>query len=224
MSRLFGLVLQTAFSLLVATVFATTFTVVAAEKGIVQEVEIREYQGERLGSIGDFRENSIKGVQGIDPTMYALVIDGLVFHPTALTLSQVQTLSRVQKLVTIYCVEGWTVKALWEGIPLAILFEQVSPAAEANTVIFHAADGYTTSLPLAFILERDLIIADRINGIPLPPENGFPFQLVAEDKWGYKWIKWITRVELSDDSTYLGFWERRGYSNKGDVDGPMFGD
>jgi len=224
MNRLSRLVLRAAFCLLMGTVLLTTFTAVAAEEGIVQEVEIREYQGERLGSVDGFRENSIKGVQEIDPTAYRLAIDGLVSHPASLTLSQLQTMSRVQKIVTIYCVEGWSVRALWEGIPLVALFEQVSPAAEAHTVIFHAADGYTTSVSLEFILDRDLIIADRINGITLPLENGFPFQLVAEDKWGYKWIKWITRIELSDDPTYRGFWEQRGYSNKGDVDGPMFGD
>jgi len=224
MNRLSRLALRAAFYLLMGIVLLTTFTAVAAEDGIVQEIEIREYQGERLGSVDDFRENSIKGVQEIDPAAYKLVIDGLVSHPASFTLSELQTMSRVQKLVTIYCVEGWSVKALWEGIPLAALFEQVSPAAEANSVIFHAADGYTTSVSLEFILDRDLIIADRINGITLPPQNGFPFQLVAEDKWGYKWIKWITRIELSDDPTYRGFWEQRGYSNKGDVDGPMFGD
>jgi len=224
MKRLLKLASRVAFSSFMAVILFAAFMAVAVEDGAVQEVEIREYQGERLGSVGDFRENSIKGVQVLGEGIYELRIDGLVESPVVLSYQALQTMSHVQKLVTIYCVEGWSVKALWEGIPLATLFEQVSPAVEANTVIFHAADGYTTSLPLEFILDRDLIIADRINGITLPPENGFPFQLVAEDKWGYKWIKWITRIELSDDPTYRGFWERRGYSNKGDVDGPMFGD
>jgi len=190
----------------------------------VQEIEITDYEGERLGSIEGFRENSIKGIQEIDPETYELRVDGLVTVPATLPLSELQTMPRLQKLVTIHCVEGWSVRALWEGIPLATLIETAQPAPEANTVIFHAADGYTTSLPLAFVLERNLIITDRINGITLPPANGFPFQLVAEDKWGYKWIRWLTRIELSDDPDYRGFWERRGYSNDGDADGPRFGD
>ena len=224
MNRRSNRTLRAVFPFVVAAALFALFPSVAAEDGAVQEIEIRKYEGERLGSVEDFRENSIKGVQEIDPATYTLTVDGLVDRSASLTLSQLQTFSRVQKLVTIYCVEGWSVKVLWEGIPLAALFERVSPRAEANTVIFHAADGYTTSLPLEFVFERDLIIADRINGITLPPENGFPFQLVAEDRWGYKWIKWITRIELSADPTYRGFWERRGYSNEGDVDGPMFGD
>jgi len=189
----------------------------------IQEVEIDEYQGERLGSVTDFRENSIKGVQQIDPETYVLRVDGLVDQTSTWTMPELAEFARAAKLVTIHCVEGWSVKALWEGIPLTALFDRVRPTAEANTVIFHAADGYTTSLPLDFVVARNLIIADHINGIVLPPANGFPFQLVAEDKWGYKWIRWLTRIELSNDPDYRGFWERRGYSNSGDTDGPMFG-
>jgi DMSO/TMAO reductase YedYZ molybdopterin-dependent catalytic subunit len=196
----------------------------AAQAAQVKEVEIHEYQGERLGSANDFRENSIKGVQYIDEATYTLTLDGLVDQPISWSYLELGEMERMAKLVTIHCVEGWSVRALWEGIPLAQLFEQAQLQDEANTVIFHAADGYTTSLPLDFILERDLIIADRINGIRLPPKNGFPFELVAEDRWGYKWIKWIVRIELSDDPSYRGFWESRGFSNDGDADGPKFGD
>ncbi len=190
----------------------------------IEEVEIREYQGERLGSVDDFRENSIKGVQTIDEATYSLVIDGLVERPQSWSYAEAVEMEHLRKLVTIHCVEGWSVKALWEGIPLALLLEQAAPLDEANTVIFHAADGYTMSLPLGFILERNLILADRINGIVLPAANGFPFQLVAEDKWGYKWIRWIVRIELSDDPSYRGFWESRGYNNDGALDGPKVGD
>jgi len=194
----------------------------AAQGAPIEVVEIHEYQGERLGSVSDFRENSIQGVQYVDETTYSLVLDGLVDEPVSWSYAKLSAMEHLAKLVTIHCVEGWSVKALWEGIPLARLFEQARPLGEANTVIFHAADGYTTSLPLDFVLERNLIIADKINGIVLPPENGFPFELVAEDRWGYKWIKWIVRIELSDDPSYRGFWESRGYSNDGDVDGSKY--
>jgi DMSO/TMAO reductase YedYZ molybdopterin-dependent catalytic subunit len=56
-----------------------------------------------------------------------------------------------------------------------------------------------------------------MNGLVLPPERGFPFQLVAESKYGYKWIKWITKIEVSNDSSYLGYWESRGFSNNADL-------
>lgn len=201
-----------------------TFLLMGQGDTDVEHVEISDYQGEKLGSIEDFRENSIRGVQVVDPETYQLVIDGLVFSPSSFDYAALQTMPHTSKLVTINCVEGWSVKALWEGLALSDLLAIVEPTDDANTVIFHAADGYTTSLPLDFVLERDLIMADHINGITLPAANGFPFQLVAEDKWGYKWIRWITRIELSKDPEYRGFWEMRGYSNDGDADGPRFGD
>jgi len=91
-------------------------------------------------------------------------------------------------------------------------------------VIFHAYDGYTTSLPLDYIMGKDIIMAYKMNGIALPAERGFPFQLVAESKWGYKWIRWITEIELSDNVDYRGYWESRGFSNTADVDNGFWGE
>jgi DMSO/TMAO reductase YedYZ molybdopterin-dependent catalytic subunit len=62
-----------------------------------------------------------------------------------------------------------------------------------------------------------------MNGVTLPAERGFPFELVAEDKWGYKWIKWVSEIELTDDAGYKGYWESRGYSNSGDLDKRFYG-
>jgi DMSO/TMAO reductase YedYZ molybdopterin-dependent catalytic subunit len=183
----------------------------------VTRVEIRDYRGEKLGSLDDFRENSIKGPQTVDSATYRLVVDGLVLQSTAYTLQQLAALPRREKVVTLICVEGWRVKVLWEGISVSRLLANAQPLATANTVIFHAADGFTSSLPLATILERDLIVADKINGVVLPPERGFPLQVVAEDKLGYKWVKWLVRIELSDDPLYRGTYESMGYPNDADV-------
>lgn len=185
----------------------------------VARVEVRDYQGEKLGSVDDFRENSIAGPQTVDPVTYRLVVDGLVTHPASYDLGRLSALEHRQKVVELVCVEGWRVKALWEGIPIARLLADVEPLASANTVIFHGADGYTTSLPLATVVDRDLIVADKINGVTLPTERGFPLQLVAEDKLGYKWAKWIVRIELGGDSSYRGTWESRGYPNDAEVGG-----
>ena len=89
-------------------------------------------------------------------------------------------------------------------------------------MIFHAYDGYTTSLPLDYIIENKIMLAHKMNGVILPAERGFPFQLVAESKWGYKWIKWVTQIELSNDPNYRGYWESRGYSNNADLDKSFF--
>jgi DMSO/TMAO reductase YedYZ molybdopterin-dependent catalytic subunit len=187
-------------------------------------VGVREYEGVDLSSINAFRENSIRGPQQIDVEDYTLSITGLVTNSTSYTYDEV--LSRYQhykKVVTLDCVEGWSATILWEGVLVKDLLAEAGPLENAKVVIFHAYDGYTTSLPIDYIMDNDILMAYKMNDVILPPERGFPFQLVAESKWGYKWIKWITEIELSDDASYRGYWESRGYSNSGDLDEGFFG-
>jgi DMSO/TMAO reductase YedYZ molybdopterin-dependent catalytic subunit len=194
-------------------------------RGAVQldSVEIREYMGEKLGSIEGFRENSIRGPQDIDPEAYRLSVTGLVESPRNYTYGEVlEGFEASEKVVTIHCVEGWSVKILWEGVKVMDLLEEAGVNERANTVIFHAYDGYSSSLPIDFITSKDIMMAYEMNGVTLPPERGFPFQLVAEDKWGYKWVKWITQIEVSEDEGYRGYWESRGYSNDADLDRGFF--
>jgi DMSO/TMAO reductase YedYZ molybdopterin-dependent catalytic subunit len=193
------------------------------EPGALEPVEIREYQGEDLSSINDLRENSIQGPQLIDIESYTLKISGLVAEPTELSYQEViQNHPPYQKVVTLDCVEGWSVKILWEGVLVRDLLSGASLLPETEVVIFHAYDGYTTSLPIDYIMDNSILLAYEMNGVTLPPERGFPFELVAESKWGYKWIKWVTEIELSDDTSYRGFWESRGFSNSADLDEGFF--
>jgi len=97
------------------------------------------------------------------------------------------------------------------------LIQELGVDADTKIVIFRAVDGYSTSLPMDFIIENDVIIAYKMNNVTLSPDRGFPFQLVAESKWGYKWIKWITQIELSNDENFRGFYESRGFSNDADI-------
>lgn len=187
-------------------------------------VEVREYQGGRLSSIADFRENSIRGPQYIDKEKYRFNVTGLVNNPLDLSYDEVvNNYPHYNKRVTLFCVEGWDVTILWEGLLVSDILEDADVLPSANTVIFYAADGYSTSLPLDYIRERDIIMAYRMNGVELPAERGFPFQLVAEDRWGYKWIKWINRIEVSSDPSYRGYWESRGFSQSGDLNRSFFG-
>lgn len=204
------------FCLLVFSLQTGLYAEGAAE--MVEEVEINEYQGEKLGAIDDFRENSIKGIQEIDINEYRLLVNGLVAEEQEFSYSELQEKKHNKKLVTLNCVTGWSVKALWEGIPLVELLADLDISKEANTLIFYSPDGYSTSLPISYIKENNIIIADKVNGVQLPPSQGFPFQLIAEQKYGYKWIRWIERIEVSSNSDYKGYWESKGYSNSAEIE------
>ncbi len=183
--------------------------------------EVREYMGEDLSSISDFRENSIKGPQHVDISTYRLEITGLVNKTLEYTYDEVLSkFQKYQKAVTLRCVEGWSVKILWEGFLVTDLLKEAQVNPDAVAVIFYAYDGYTTSLPLDYITNNDIMIAYKMNGLTLPPERGFPFQLVAESQYGYKWIKWITKIELTDNPDYKGYWESRGFPNNATLPSP----
>ena len=189
----------------------------------LQDVEIRDYNGEPLSSVNDFHENSIKGPQYINETDYRLTIDGLTHRTLVLTYQDViNNHQQYSKIVTLHCVEGWDVTILWEGVLVRDLLNEAGVDPRAKTVIFYAHDGYTTSFPVDYFYNRDIIMAHRMNNITLPAERGFPFELVAEDKWGYKWIKWIERIEVSDNTDYRGYWEQRRYSNNGNLSSGFF--
>ena len=186
---------------------------------VLPGIEVREYQGEDLSSINDFRENSIKGPQHVNISEYRLTVSGLTNTTDVYTYDEVlERYPHYSKVVTLFCVEGWDATILWEGVMVRDLVQEAGIDPRANTVIFTAHDGYTTSLPLNYLIDNDIIMAYRMNNVTLPAERGYPFELVAEDKFGYKWIKWIEKIELSDDPDYRGYWERRGFSNTADLE------
>lgn len=191
--------------------------VTSATEKRYQELEIREYEGMRLDpSIGP-RDNSISGIQQVDIESYELTVTGLIDTPLTYTYDEVLALTAYERLITLHCVEGWDATVLWEGVRLADLIEPAGVQPEAVTVIFHCVDNYTTSMPLETILERDMLLAYNSNGIQLPAALGYPFIVIAEDKLGYKWARWVNEIELSEDANYAGYWESRGYDNDPDL-------
>jgi len=218
-------ILFVALSMMLVAIIAFGVNTGCCQTEGLAPVEVREYEGVDLSSINAFRENSIKGPQEIDVESYRLRITGLVTNSTSYNYDEVLNKHQhYKKVVTLDCVEGWSVTILWEGVLVKDLLAEAEPLANAKVLIFHAFDGYTTSLPIDYIIDNDILMAYKMNDVILPPERGFPFQLVAESKWGYKWIKWITEIELSDDDNYRGYWESRGYSNSADLDENFFGD
>ncbi len=178
--------------------------------------ELTDYGGQKLTPADGFNNNAINGTQQIDGGAYSLSLVGLFDRPKTYSYSDLLKMSSVQKVVKLNCVEGWDATALWEGIPLKAILDDAGIDTTARTVIFYAQDGDSTSFTVDDARSHDFLIAYKINGIPLTADRGYPSRLVADNKWGYKWIKWITKIELSDKD-YTGYWESRGYSNVGEL-------
>jgi DMSO/TMAO reductase YedYZ molybdopterin-dependent catalytic subunit len=191
-------------------------TALVAVTMVHAEREIREYEGKRLDPFDRVYDNSINGPQKVDIARYRLQVTGLVQTPQSLTYQDVLKLPVVKRAITLHCIEGWNEHLLFEGVRLADLFARAKPKKGVSTVIFYAADGYSSSMSFKDVTRLDVVLAAKINGRVLDAKRGFPFQVVAESKWGYKWVKWVTRIELSD-KPYKGYWEQRGYDNDATV-------
>src|SRR3989339_727112 len=126
----------------------------------LETLEIRNYEGKDLSSIYDFRENSIKGPQEINN--YNLKVTGLVEEEKSYSYDEIINRKSYSKVITLHCVEGWSATILWEGIILRDLLKEAKPKPEANTIIFHAYDGYTTSYPIEYIMNQDIILIQEI--------------------------------------------------------------
>ena len=179
--------------------------------------ETRVYNGQQLSSVNDFRNEAINGNQDINISTYMLTVTGLVQNQAVLTYDQiVNTHAHYLKVATLHCVEGWEVTVLWEGVLVKDLLQEANYSQNAQVLIFYSQDGFTTSLPLSFVVNNNITMAYKVNGLTLPKSEGYPFQLVAEGKLGYKWAKWITKIEVSNDTSFRGYWESNRYSNEAD--------
>jgi DMSO/TMAO reductase YedYZ molybdopterin-dependent catalytic subunit len=186
------------------------------------EVEATEFQGVKLTAIKDQLNNALKGTQVINKDTYKLTVDGLVDHPLSLSYADLQAYPQISQLMDLNCVEGWNFTAKWTGPALSAIFKDAGVKPDAVIAIFYTADdpkGYT-SLDLKYLNDNNIILGMKLNDITLPPDRGFPFQVVANGKFGYKWAKWVTRIELSSNTNFRGYWESNGYNNDASINGP----
>jgi DMSO/TMAO reductase YedYZ molybdopterin-dependent catalytic subunit len=186
------------------------------------EVEATEFQGVKLTAIKDQLNNALKGTQVINKDTYKLTVDGLVDHPLSLSYADLQAYPQISQLMDLNCVEGWNFTAKWTGPALSAIFKDAGVKPDAIIAIFYTADdpkGYT-SLDLKYLNDNNIILGMKLNDITLPPDRGFPFQVVANGKFGYKWAKWVTRIELSSNTNFRGYWESNGYNNDASINGP----
>jgi DMSO/TMAO reductase YedYZ molybdopterin-dependent catalytic subunit len=157
--------------------------------------------------------NSYDGTPEIDRDKYRLTIDGEVKFPMELNLKALNQLPQTSIVMQHVCVEGWAAIVQWGGFRLRDLAIMAQPKESARYVLFQSADKYTESWDLASALHPQTILANQMNGQPLPAENGAPLRLATPIKLGYKLSKWVTKVSFVSQIPKggKGYWEEQGY-------------
>lgn len=138
-------------------------------------------------------------VRPILPATPVVEIAGDVTHGARIDLAEVP---RRDVTADLHCVttwsrpglrwSGWSVRDVWERL----VVPRTQPAPDVRFVVVHGLDGYWTSLPLDDLLAPDVLLADRLDDVPLARAHGAPLRLVAPAHYGYKQAKHVAILEL----------------------------
>jgi DMSO/TMAO reductase YedYZ molybdopterin-dependent catalytic subunit len=176
-------------------------------------------------------------IPAADPKTWRLEVGGAVKRPLSLSLTDLQALPTVSRVVTLECAgngrarldprplsQPWLTEAVgtaeWTGVPLATVIDAAGGLA-AGTVelVFSGLDRgieggveqvYARSLPVAEALGPDALLAYAMNGAPLPMQHGFPLRLVVAGWYGMAHVKWLGAITAVTER-FTGFQQAVGY-------------
>lgn len=148
-----------------------------------------------------------------DPTTWRLRIDGLVRQPVELSYQQLRGLPRAHQVSDFHCVTGWSVPDVaWAGVRTDDLLAAAGGVTDGARAIdfVSAEEPYVDTLTLDQARLPDAMLAYEMGGKPITREHGAPTRFVMPRMYGYKGVKWVARLHVTD-RIQSGFWEQRGY-------------
>ncbi len=147
---------------------------------------------------------------------WKLTIHGEVENPITLNFRELFELGRDTITCDIHCVTGWTLLgAPWSGLGLKRIMDLVTIKERARFVIFEAAGGYTSNIPISEARKENVLLAHGLYGAPLPRGHGAPLRALAPDLYFYKSAKWLKGIQFAHRDQ-PGYWEELGCSNSAD--------
>ncbi|GAB7095129.1 sulfite oxidase-like oxidoreductase [Halolamina litorea] len=144
---------------------------------------------------------------------WTVTVSGAVEEEREFSAAEFMDLAPETQTQDFHCVTGWSkFDCEFTGLPFPELVDAVGVDDDAEHVMFHAHDGYTTDLTLAECDRREVLFTWEFDGEPLPADHGGPLRVVTPHKYAYKGAKWVKGVEFLTEAE-LGYWEKRGYSD-----------
>ncbi|MEM1930860.1 MAG: sulfite oxidase-like oxidoreductase [Sulfolobales archaeon] len=159
----------------------------------------------------------VLGTPKIDLNSWKLRVEGMVRNALELTFSDIEKLPKTSLIRDFHCVTGWSVSSVkWEGVKLKLIVDEAGPYERAKWVFVTGLDGYSSVIPLEDFTSEDALLVIKINDRPLTVEQGFPARIFVPHLYGWKSVKWVSRIEFID--RYVdGYWEALGYHERGNV-------
>jgi DMSO/TMAO reductase YedYZ molybdopterin-dependent catalytic subunit len=141
-----------------------------------------EYRAWQAGGFADWR----------------LSVEGLVATPHAFSLAELKALPSRTQITRHTCEEGWTAIGEWTGVPLAAVLAAAGILPTARFVVLHSVDDWVDALDMSDVLHPQTLLAYGMNGGDLSVPHGAPVRLRVERQIGYKSMKYVRRIVVTD--------------------------
>lgn len=136
---------------------------------------------------------------------WRLAVDGMVERPASFSLPQLRSYPSRSQITQLICEEGWSYVAEWTGVPLAHVLNLAGVLPRAKYVVYFSMDtNWWDSMDMADALHPQTFLTYGLNGGELPPANGGPLRMRVPRQLGYKNVKYLTRLTVTDDLKRFG--------------------
>jgi DMSO/TMAO reductase YedYZ molybdopterin-dependent catalytic subunit len=136
---------------------------------------------------------------------WRLNVDGMVARPASFSLAEIKSFPARTQITHLACEEGWSYIAEWKGVPLSHILDLVSPLPQVRYVVYRSIQPeWWESIDMADALHPQTFVAHGMNGTDLPVPFGGPLRLRVPRQLGYKSVKYITRLTLTDNLKQFG--------------------
>lgn len=159
---------------------------------------------------------AFKRHKAADFATWQLKVHGLVERPTILSLAELRAMGAHSQITEVSCEEGWSYVAEWTGTPLAMVLGAVGVRPTARYLVYYSSDPeWWESIDIDEALHPQTLLAWGMNGAPLPEAFGGPLRLRVPRQLGYKSVKFVERLVLTDSLDGFGTGTGQSAANDG---------
>jgi DMSO/TMAO reductase YedYZ molybdopterin-dependent catalytic subunit len=149
--------------------------------------------------------DEFKRLQAASFVDWPVTVEGMAARPASFSLAEIRSFPTSTQITMNGCEEGWTYIAEWTGVPLSHILEQVGALPHVRYVVYRSIQpDWWESIDMADALHPQTILAHRMNGTDLPVPFGGPLRLRVPRQLGYKSVKYINRLILTDNLKPFG--------------------
>ncbi|HXQ97217.1 MAG TPA: molybdopterin-dependent oxidoreductase [Candidatus Limnocylindrales bacterium] len=136
---------------------------------------------------------------------WRLAVNGMVARPGSYSLDQLKSFPSHSQITMLQCEEGWSYIADWVGVPLSHVLDVAGALPQAKYVVYYSFEPDTwESIDMADALHRQTFVTYGMNGDDLPVGHGGPLRLRLPRQMGYKSVKYLTHLTVTDDMKKFG--------------------